>query len=437
MDAPRVAVAASGGRDSTALLHCTARAAAALGVPVTALHVHHGLRPEADDWLRQVQAQCRRWGVAFMSRRLQTAPARGESVEAWARRERYLALAEMARQAGCGLVLLAHHRRDQAETWLLQALRSAGPAGLAAMPLEARREGLVWARPWLAQPRTAIEAYVRRHRLRYVDDDSNADPRFARNRLRAVVWPALVQAFADAETALAGAAVRAQEAAALAAEVAAADLPPLRQGKALCLQRWLELGQARRRNVLRAWLAQELPAAAPESLLARLCSELPTTRAGSWPAPAAALRLHRGLLAVHRPRLPRGVPAEPLVVDLDRVGVWRLPTWHGRFVVAWAREGGVVPEALHQAIVRPRSGGERFRLAPNAAARSLKKQFQASGRAAWEREGPLLYTAAGELLFVPGLGIEAGRRAVPGRPQLAVAWVHDDDDPTGLRQADG
>lgn len=437
MDAPRVAVAASGGRDSTALLHCTARAAAALGVQVMALHVHHGLRPEADGWLRQVQAQCRRWGVAFMSRRLQTAPARGESVEAWARRERYLALAEMARQAGCGLVLLAHHRRDQAETWLLQALRSAGPAGLAAMPLAATREGLVWARPWLAQPRTAIEAYVRRHRLRFVDDASNADPRFARNRLRAVVWPALVQAFADAETSLAGAAMRAQEAAALAAEVAAADLPPLRRGAALILDRWVDLGPARRRNALRAWLGQALPAAAPESLVERLCRELPATRGGRWPAPAAELRLHRGLLTVHRPCPPGGAAAGALVVDLDRVGEWPLPPWRGRFVVAWALEGGVPPEALHRAVVRPRSGGERFRLAKNATARSLKKQFQASAHAAWERGGPLLYTAAGELLFVPGLGIEAGQRALPGQPQLTVTWVHDDGDPTGPRQADG
>lgn len=436
MDAPRVAVAASGGRDSTALLHCTARAAASLGVQVTALHVHHGLRPEADDWLRQVQGQCRRWGVAFMSCRLHNAPARGESVEAWARRERYRALAAMARQAGCGLVLLAHHRRDQAETWLLQALRSGGPAGLAAMPREAAREGLVWARPWLAQPRGAIEAYVRRHRLRFADDDSNADPRFARNRLRTVVWPALVQAFADAETSLAGAAARAKEAAALAAEVAAADLPLLRQGASLCLERWLQLGPARRRNALRAWLAQALPGAAPESLVERLCSELPARRAGRWPAPPVALSLHRGLLAVQQPRPPIGAPVEPLVVDLDRAGEWPLPPWRGRFVIAWALEGGVLPEALQHAVVRRRSGGERFRLAPNATARSLKKQFQARGLAAWDRQGPLLYTAAGELLFVPGLGIEAGQGAARGRPQLTVAWVHDDDAATGQRQAD-
>ena len=155
---PAVAVAASGGRDSTALLHATARAARDLGLEVHALHVHHGLVADADAWLERLEAQCRRWRAAglpvhFHSTRLDGRPARGESVEAWARRERYQALAAMARHAGCALVLLAHHRRDQAETFLLQALRGAGPAGLAAMPRRAERAGLTWARPWLAQPR--------------------------------------------------------------------------------------------------------------------------------------------------------------------------------------------------------------------------------------------------------------------------------------------
>ena len=96
-----VAVATSGGRDSTALLHCTAKTAASLGLEVLALHVHHGLQPQADDWLRHVKRQCQRWGVAFDSRRLQTRPQAGDSIEAWARRERYAALQEMAQQGGC------------------------------------------------------------------------------------------------------------------------------------------------------------------------------------------------------------------------------------------------------------------------------------------------------------------------------------------------
>jgi tRNA(Ile)-lysidine synthase len=124
---------------------------------------------------------------------LAAAPRAGESVEAWARRSRYRALREMALARGVDLVLLAHHRRDQAETFLLQALRGGGVAALSAMPKVARRDGVTWARRGSATPREAIEAYARRHRLRWIDDDSNDDDRFARNRLRRHVWPALVE----------------------------------------------------------------------------------------------------------------------------------------------------------------------------------------------------------------------------------------------------
>ena len=131
---PRIAVAASGGRDSTALLHLTARQAEGGDLEVWALHVHHGLMPQADAWLNQLQAQCARWArrgypVRFKAHRLAGVPAKGDSVEAWARRERYAALTRMAQEEGIDTVLLAHHRRDQAETVLLQALRGAGAAG--------------------------------------------------------------------------------------------------------------------------------------------------------------------------------------------------------------------------------------------------------------------------------------------------------------------
>ena len=431
-----MAVAASGGRDSTALLHCVVRSAAALGIEVVALHVHHGLMPAADDWLRQVRAQSRRWGAAFVSRRLDGRPPRGASVEAWARAERYTALASMAHDAGCSLVLLAHHRRDQAETWLLQALRGAGPAGLAAMPRQAPRQGLVWARPWLDQSRQAIDAYVQRHRLGFVDDASNADSRFARNRLRAVVWPTLLGAFPDAETTLADAAARAQEAAALASEVAELDLPSLQQDAGLRVDLWLALPPARRRNALRAWLARALTAPVGESLVRRLCHEVPRVRSGRWPALGAELRLHRQVLAVARPALPRQ-HHEPVTIDLHRPGIWALPGWPGHFVVHETTAGGVLPATLGEVTARERTGGERFRLAPRGAARSLKKQFQARGLAAWEREGPLLYTAAGDLLFVPGLGIEASQLAAAGQAQLTLSWERDGAPATGCRQRGG
>jgi tRNA(Ile)-lysidine synthase len=433
--ARRVAVAASGGRDSTALLHCTLKAARPLDIAVVALHVHHGLVAQADAWAAQVAAQCRRWGASFVCTRLHGSPARGESVEAWARRERYRALAAMASAQDCSLVLLAHHRRDQAETFLLQALRGGGPAGLAAMPATARRQGLVWARPWLDQPRAAIEAYVRRHRLGFVDDASNADPRFARNRLRAQVWPALGTAFPDAETTLAEAARQSAQAAALAREVAALDLPGVVDGAALLVERWQALPPARRRNVLQAWLGGVLQVPVPQSLVQRLCVELPGRRGGLWPAPQAALQLHRGRLAPgSAPVAPAGPAPGAVELDLARPGVQPLPAWHGQFQVSEVTEGGVDAVWLQRVVAAARQGGERFRLAPTGAARSLKKQYQAAGVPAWQRDGPLLRLPDGRLLFAPGLGVDAALRAVPGQPQLALRWC---PAPPGPRQADG
>src|SRR3989338_6181543 len=213
-----VAVAFSGGRDSTALLHATAVAARDWpGATVVALHVHHGLSAQADGWQRHAEAACQVWAaeglpVRLLCRRVRLNLSVGDSVEAVARAARYTALQEMAREAHADLLLLAHHRQDQAETLLLQALRGGGLAGLAGIPRDVIREGVRWVRPWLDHPRSAIEAYVAAHGLVYIDDDSNADPRYARNLLRMSVWPALVSAFPDAEANLAASARRLSDA---------------------------------------------------------------------------------------------------------------------------------------------------------------------------------------------------------------------------------
>lgn len=428
--AGRVAVAVSGGRDSTALLHATSKLALPLGIQVWALHVNHGLLPEAPAWAQQVRQQARRWGAGFLVRQLEGAPASGDSLEAWARRGRYEALAEMAQEAGCPLVLLAHHRQDQAETFLLQALRGGGPAGLAAMPAIARRRGLVWARPWLNHPREAVEAYVQRHRLHFVEDPSNSDARHARNRLRLQVWPALQQAFADTEITLVQAAAHAAQAAALAEEVARLDLPSVLEDGALRLGLWSALPPARRRNALQAWLGGVLAGPVPASLLQRLLDELPGRRSGQWPAPSAVLQLYRGRLsctaqaAVPATALAAGADSQPLLqaMDLSRPGFVPLSGWQGAFEVTDTTQGGVPPGLLQAVRVAPRAGGERFHLTERGLARPLKKQYQAAGVPAWARQGPLLWLADGRLLFVPGLGVNASLLAAHGQPQRALRW---------------
>ena len=424
-----IAVAYSGGRDSTALLHATLVQATAIGIDVVALHVHHGLSPNADQWLAHCEAQCLRWArrglpVRLMVHRLTDQPKRGDSIEAWARRERYRALRAGALGAGAGAVLLAHHRRDQAETVLLQALRGAGPAGLAGMPARAERDGMVWLRPWLARPRSEIEAYVRRHRLVYIDDESNADPRFARNRLRMEVWPALSVAFSDAEVTLASAAARAAEASQALNELAELDLRGVSTQQGLDVPAWRSLSAARRSNALRAWLKLAASGqAAPASLVLRLLDELPVQRSARWPHPSGELRLYRGMLRLDAGGVmsrTAGAVRET-TLQLHRAGTYRLPGWGGSLRVVRVREGGVPLAWLGQAELKAREGAERFQAGMGRPPRSLKKQFQAAGIAEWERDGPLVYSG-GQLVFVPGLGLDARVIGMPGQPLVMLNW---------------
>ncbi|RQP22154.1 tRNA lysidine(34) synthetase TilS [Piscinibacter terrae] len=424
---PRVAVAYSGGRDSTALLHATLMASAEQGVEVVALHVHHGLSAHADAWLAHCQAQCAKWArrglpIAFAAERLMYKPGKGESIEAWARQARYRALRGMALAHEASLVLLAHHRRDQAETFVLQALRGAGMAGLSGMPREVERDGITWVRPWLDVSREEVQAYVKRHRLKHIDDDSNTDTRFARNRLRHEVWPALVGAFPQAEASLSSAADWAQEAQVCLAELAAMDLQAVRAGKGLSVLSLLALSDARRSNVLRAWLKAVTGRVASAALVSRLIDELPAGASASWPIDDGTLRKYRGVLS-HATASP--VKASPgqreQKLSIKRAGVHKLPGWHGHLVVERVREGGVPLAWLAHAELREREGGEQFQAGFNRPPRSLKKQFQAAGVPQWERAGPLVYSG-GQLVFVPGLGLDARVIGLPGQPQVTLRW---------------
>ena len=404
-----VAVAVSGGRDSMALLHCTARSAQAFGIEPIALHVHHGLMPQADAWAEQVRATCHRWKIRFAMQRLAGKPTKGDSIEAWARTQRYAALTAMADACRASLVLLAHHQRDQAETFLLQAMRGSGPAGLAAMPRLALRNGIVWARPWLAMPRQTVEAYVRRHRIACVDDPSNADLRFARSHLRAVAMPALRAAFPSIDEALASAAAHSAQAQAVLDEVAQHDVAKVAEGNSLRIAAWSLLTPARRVNVLRHWLRLQAGRGAPESLVTRLLDELPRSGEACWPFCEQTLRRHRG-------RLQLG-PEAPAALhdDLQARGQAGLQ-------ITPVSQGGVAADDLQGAEWRQRMGGERFQRHAGTPARSLKKQFQGADVPAWLRDVPLLYAADGRLLFVPGLGTDARALAAAGQPQCALTW---------------
>lgn len=437
-----MAVAYSGGRDSTALLFACARVAQALGgVRVMALHVHHGISAQADAWAQHAHVQCDQWSaeglpLQLLTRRLTLKIAAGQSVEAVARDARYQALAEMAREAGADRVLLAHHRQDQAETFLLQAMRGAGVAGLAAMPAAAMRDSLCWLRPWLDQERAEIEAYVREMNLPYVDDDTNADTRYARNRLRLDVMPVLRSSFPQVDQALAHAAQHSADAAWCLSRWADRELADLsaqdRQG--LDAGRLAAREPAERRELLRHWYLRASGQALSRAWVQRLDLEVPRAVRSGQPAqwPEVALGVYRGVLSWHGGAGPVStdgdltqLPAGVSHFAASKSGHYTAPGWQGVLCVeeVAADEGGIPWAQLAQVLVRGRIGGEDFQMAANRPARSLKKQFQSAAVPAWLRHSPLFF-AGEQLAFVPGLGMDA--RVVvldPAQSRARLSWL--------------
>lgn len=212
----RVDVGLSGGIDSVVLLHLLRRASQ---LPVRAIHVHHGLSTNADDWAVFCQNFCDSLRVDLTICRVSIDRSHGDGLEAAARNARYAAFAELHLDA----VFLAQHRGDQAETVLLNLLRGTGLIGLAAMPQERIRGNLRILRPLLDIGRDEIEAYARCEGLRWIEDESNADCRLTRNFIRHEVLPDLQVRFPNAEQALAGTAGHLAESALLLDELAAAD----------------------------------------------------------------------------------------------------------------------------------------------------------------------------------------------------------------------
>ena len=276
-------------------------------------------------------------------------------------------------------------------------------------------------------PRAAIDAYLRRYRLRFIDDDSNVDERFARNRLRAQVWPGLTKAFPHADASMAAASAWAQEATSALRELAGIDLAAAATPAGLDLGAWLRLSDARRSNALREWLKGQFGRPAEASFVTRLMAELPACRPARWLAGPSELRIHKGLL-IHR-RLAMaagaaevGATVREANVSLRRAGTHALPGWGGSLRVERVREGGVPLAWLAHLDLLPRSGAERFQAGLGRPPRSLKLQFQAAGVPAWERDGPLVYSG-GQLVFVPGLGLDARVIGLPGQPLVQLRWV--------------
>lgn len=246
----RLCVGLSGGCDSVVLLHLLSR----LGYAgrLAAIHVHHGLSPNADAWAEFCTSYCLALGVPLTISKVTVDRGTGQGLEAAARQARYAAFAEYP--ADC--LLLAQHRGDQAETILFNLLRGAGVTGAAAMPVERQWAGQRLLRPLLDISRVEIEDYAQANDLAWVVDESNADTALTRNFIRHEVLAVLNRRFPAAEGALAQAAANFSEAAGLLDELAGIDWQVAADGEVARLSVLRTLSPARLKNVLRYRLRQ-------------------------------------------------------------------------------------------------------------------------------------------------------------------------------------
>jgi tRNA(Ile)-lysidine synthase len=234
---------------------------------VYAIHVHHGLQAAADGFERHCVALCERLGAPLAVQHIDARHAAGESPEDAARKARYEAFEAVALVQWSYLAIkniaVAQHADDQVETVLLALSRGAGLPGLAAMPARWERGGLTFHRPLLRVPGADIRAWLTSQGATWVEDPTNTDPRYTRNRIRAQLLPALEAAFPQFRETFARSASHAAQAQVLLAEVAADDLAVV--GLPPALQPLQALSRARQANVLRHWLrsaCQTTPSAA-------------------------------------------------------------------------------------------------------------------------------------------------------------------------------
>jgi tRNA(Ile)-lysidine synthase len=422
-------VAFSGGPDSTALLAALAQ----LARPprrLRALHVDHGLHPDSVRWSRQAVDLARGLGVPCEVLTLRSGRTRGASPEARAREGRYRLLAGALREGE--VLLTAHHEDDQLETVLLQLLRGAGLAGLAAMPELAPFARGCLARPLLSRSRAELTAWVRRQGLECLADPSNLDERFDRNYLRLRVLPLLLSRWPGAAATVSRSARHAAEAQRLLEELARADLGRASHGAALSAAVLRALPPERRRNALRFWIASRGAPVPPSPRLAEIAGPLLAARADAQPLVAwqgVCVQRQAELLTLGT-AARREVARAP---GRTRPVVWRwrsqprcpLPAGLGALELRPDARGPLDPASLARTLtVRWRRGGERLSPTRNGPRRSLKTLLQEARLPVAERSRlPLVYSGA-VLVAVADLWLDRSVQAGPGaHPRARLVWV--------------
>jgi len=424
-------IAYSGGRDSHVLLHSMHQVRESIEIDLTAFHVDHGLHDQSSDWAQHCKSICNQLNISFRQTELHLSTIPGRSLEELARLARYEWLRS---NVNAGEILLtAHHRRDQAETLLLQLLRGAGIAGMASMPDCVEFGAGIHIRPLLSFSSRALAEYAAKNFLHWIEDSSNLSIDIDRNYLRLEVLPILTRRWPGVEAVVARSASHLSDGRLLLEELAQQDLDTVKltepllkvdYGTVLDAESIAKLSPSRQRNLLRFWIRASGYRAPSTRQMGEIGRSLIDRESSggmvSWDQ--VQLRRHKNILIL--------VPAVTIQNDLqfDSSGKW---SWNPCTTLVLQQSGlklvprntrgrGLASKYLHSSRLelRPRLGGERCRLPGRQHHHKLKKLYQVYDVPRWERERiPLIYID-NKLAALPGYWVCHPYSAAPGEESI-------------------
>lgn len=427
--APLLLLALSGGLDSTVLLHLLAAVRKTLSFSLQAMHVHHGLSPQANDWAEFCTNECKQLDVPLRLEFINIESKSKSGIEATARRLRYQALFNFKLDGlRPDFIVTAHHQDDQAETLLLQLFRGAGVKGLASMAkVDVTRRLL---RPLLGVSRSALHEYARLNRLTWCDDESNLNTHYERNFVRHHVMPVLLARNPSIQPVIARVATHLAEADGLLDKLAEIDASQALSENRLCLVSLKTLELSRAKNLLRWWLASNQLSMPNNEYLSEMLHQL--LHAKSDANINITLRQNEAVNLNQPPVSLRRYRQKAYLVHMQTPTSFEL-TWQGepfltlptgdllefRYVTG---AGLALKHSLGGLSVTQRSGAESFKPHALRPTRTLKHLLQEANIPPWQRDClPLIYWHD-KLIFVPGIGAAYDLAATHDEPGLDIIW---------------
>lgn len=419
----------SGGLDSTALLsalHVWARNRS--NIKLGAVHVNHQLQSQADDFVRHCQEVTERLGIPLLVRSVEVEKTKA-GLEADARTARYQAFTELLNQDD--LLLLAHHRQDQAETLLLRLLRGASVSGLAGIP-ESRKLARGWLiRPFLNLPRPLLADFVSSQKLPWIEDPENASLTLERGRLRQILLPLLAEHWPNYEAHVSQLAPRIKQAQQILIESAAEDLArvktrrdqaaPTSAPKRIQKPAYAQLSSPRRLNLLRHWLSLHAIWDLTEAGYQELDRQITSAKRVHFRCSQGHLRSFQDECWLLQGEAPVGAPVQQ-AWQPEQQG--SLKTAHGSLYAESAIGEGLSAD-MGCFTVRTRQPADRIML--NQVNRPLKKVFQELAVPPWVRPLlPLLFVGE-RLVAIADLCVADHARTSPDGKGWRLSWSGEND----------